>query len=446
MEKQYWNSDDMQDVMELDSIVEGSDPYEELSLSRDMEDENEDDLYNLEAAATAAIEAESQKSGKVKQERNSEDDYLAMFGSLPAHHRLPQNAHPTQAQLQSIYDRIHYGSEAEQKQAKTEMLGILSSYILSLVSSKYGTYAQHHREELMQQGYLGAMKGMNGYDPSKGAAITWFRIYIEHEIQEYINGMHHSTPYYTTATKLVSQFIERKKRNNEPYNEQDIMIETGLSLKTINKVIQVKNTSSVPMDAGAGYDIKSEREQPEEAVIRMERTQYLHNLLQAPHVLDPDEKICLMLRYGVDDDDPEIQVKYFALCEKEKREEEFLRRAMQNAATKVERESIKTKYSDFVTAGRSASDDDKNRSYARVTHLAQELYGLNLPKHEVSKKIPRALAKLKSEADRRKRAQACHRIRVNIESNIAGEIINKTTMMQDRDAVAAYFDTGIFVV
>ena len=66
-----------------------------------------------------------------------------------------------------------------------ELLGIMDSYLIHLISSKYSTYIERHMEELMSQGHIGILLGMKSYDPRLGKPTTWFSRFINHEIQAF---------------------------------------------------------------------------------------------------------------------------------------------------------------------------------------------------------------------------------------------------------------------
>ena len=419
------------DIMEKDSIDDYGDEPEDFCDEESGEDEEDEDEDPVLAArmpepgedAEDVDDLEHVKKA-VKRRNSSEDDYLS--GALPVHKRLPQDPKPTQAKLKQIYKDYHSGDPYLKDQATTKMLGIMSPYILGRITKKYGSYMANHLEDLQEQGYMGVLKGLPSFDPDKGRPTTWFIRYIDHEIQVYISEqIHNSSTYYAGHSKQVYKCIEERVRNGLPYTTEDIMIETGLPKKTIENILSVRNAAIAPMEGEASNTLKSNYETPEDAAIRTEAQELVHDLLNNTASLTYEEKVCLMLRYNIQDPDPEKMKKYIDYM------------STHNA------ESDDEDLDDSTVISMNAG---KMHSFTEVEKLAKAVYGLDISKYFASRLVPVALAKLKDEHGRLRRAKACHRIRTECQSNLTGEMISKVTMKKDQEAVAEFFDTGILKI
>lgn len=376
-----------------------------------------------------------EKAAKAKTKSKGNEDYLT--GSLSVHRRLPQDAHPTQEKLEKIYEDYHSGDTDRQEAAKVDMLGIMSPYILSRITTKYGSYMNNHLEDLQEQGYLGVMKGLPTFDPKKGRPTTWFVRYIDHEIQLYISKqIHNSSTYYATHSKQVYACIEERVKNGLTYTTEDIMIETGLSKKTIEKIINIKETTVVPMEGEVGGTLKSSYETPEEAIVREEAEELVHNLLQNTSGLTYEERVCVMLRYNIMDPDEDKMDKYLEYVRLHEADSEY-----------TDGDGFDDDYFEEKSSSRKvpslSMNTSKMHSFAEVEHLAKAVYGLDITQYMASRLVPSAIAKLRNEFGRQRRAKACHRIRTELQSNLTGDMISKVTMKKDQEAVAEFFDTGI---
>lgn len=229
-------------------------------------------------------------------------------GTFQVHNSLTLNPTPTKEDLVRIMESYHNGGKEERDEAQKEMLGILESYLLNIIMTRYYSYTRKHMGDLLQQGYLAIITGMKTYDPELGAPTTWFSRYIHHELQNYINTqVNHTTQHYSTATRKVMECIERKKKQNKPCTKKDIYLETGVPLKTIAKCLQLQEMTSVSLSSEESpADLSSDFIDPEE---------YVSNKIEQEHIADivfgsrdgkyistltEQEKDVIALRYGFD--------------------------------------------------------------------------------------------------------------------------------------------------
>ena len=416
------------DIMEQDSFFEGTDIHDafggdgteeqnddEMLCAASDEEDNMDEIPDSKRRGRKPAKADVGKVDTGKADAG--DDYLS--GALPVHKRLPQDPHPSKEKLKRIYDDFHSEDPERVDNAKKDMLGIMSPYILGRINMKYQSYMVHHMEDLMEQGYIGVLKGLPSFDPEKGMPTTWFVRYIDHEIQDYISRqIHNSSAYYAQHTKVINKCIEERKKKGMGYTVRDIMIETNLPHKTIEKVLQTQNAKSVPIDGEASVELVSAYEAPEDAAIRIEAEETVRNLLCKKGLLTREERICIMLRFGINDTDDTVMQKYLEMLRQDNSEE--------------------------VAALNRANG--KTRSFADIEFLAKRLYDMDIPRYLASRLIASATTKLKAEIGHQKRAKICHRIRTDMQSHLTGEMLSKVAMKKDQEAVAEFMATDIYTI
>ena len=110
-----------------------------------------------------------------------EDDINAPGDPFMVHNSLKLIPNPKQEDIIKQMELFRSGNDQQKKEAYEYMMGVLSAYMVKLIKEKYGNYMRKHMDEMMQQGYLGIMKGMRNYDPKKGKPTTWFIMYTINE-------------------------------------------------------------------------------------------------------------------------------------------------------------------------------------------------------------------------------------------------------------------------
>lgn len=230
--------------------------------------------------------------------------HLQHDSAFIVHNSLDLRPHATLSELLEIMENYKYG---DREKAQLDMLGIMDSYLIHLIMSKYSTYTDY-MEELMSQGYIGILVGMKSYDPHLGKPTTWFSRYINHEIQSYINSqINHSTQHYNSASKQVYACIDHKIKNKIPFTKGDIYRETGVPLKTIEKCMRIKQFTSVSINAGEKekelpsefgdplqfFEERSEREIVDDLI-------FGKNGIKSGSILTDEERECITLRFGFD--------------------------------------------------------------------------------------------------------------------------------------------------
>lgn len=355
----YYDTDDNDVMEENDEFYEGGG--------------NPDDMDDLEDPETVD-----------KTEKES-DDY-GLNSALYVHNRVNSKPRATTKDLEKIMTDFRSGDLEKRQQAIADMIGVLSSYVLKIIHDSYESYMRKHLSDMLEQAYVGIIRGMENYNPSMGRPTTWFKPFIHHEIQQYLNEqVNGSTPYYNAASKKVFAYIDKLMADGKTPSVKDIVIVTGIPAKTVEKCLRIKRRRQVPIDGTKdGMSLQSKYEQPEDTVIRKEREELVRDLL-SKDLLSPKERFCLVHNFGL---------------------------------------------------------DGRRMNKTEICALARE-QGIELEGYEVPKLINHALDKLRDEMGRRNRERCCMRIRADIEINLAGKLVPVDSRTSDNEAVMQYLKTGL---
>lgn len=344
--------------------------------------EDNDDLFGDEESQEMA-EDEDEPADK----RRKEPDEFNINSALYVHNRVNSNPHATTKELEEIMANFRSGDPVKRKQAIADMIGVLSGYILKLIQESYGSYMKKYFSDMLEQAYLGVIQGMENYKPLMGRPTTWFKPFIHHEIQKYLNEqINYSTPYYNALSKKVFAYIDKLTSEGKAPTVREIEIATQVPAKTIEKCLQIKRCKNVPIDGTKdGMTLQSGFEQPEESAIRKEREELARDLL-SKGLLTSKERFCLIHSFGLD------------------------------------------------------GKEEMNKT--EICELAKE-QGMDLDSYEVPKLINHGLDKLRDEMGRRNRERCCMRIRADIEINLAGKLVPVDSRMSDNEAVMEYLKAGL---
>lgn len=97
--------------------------------------------------------------------------------------------------------------DAIRKAATDDACVNLKGFIIYMIMHNFWTYVgTGHFWDMLQCGYMGVIKGMDTYDPSKACATTFFKTYIKCEITRYITEfLNGSTVHYATTLAKVKK-------------------------------------------------------------------------------------------------------------------------------------------------------------------------------------------------------------------------------------------------
>lgn len=200
------------------------------------------------------------------------------------------------------------GDTARKKAAMEELCNRLDSFIGMVIYREYRNYFRD-REDLFQCGRLGIIKGMEKYNPEKGAPTTFFYSYIRHEIQDYINSSYNNTSiYYETVSGRLRRAEEEIEASGKKCDDVLLSELSGMPLSTVKRSKSLKymmsNFNAGAKDENGDFYIDAEREFLwEESAEDIFLEHSLNDTVRArmSSVLSDDEKTVMGYIYGFDE-------------------------------------------------------------------------------------------------------------------------------------------------
>ena len=221
-----------------------------------------------------------------------------------------QKKNPSMEYLLQIKEDYDSGVSRKREEAMLRMAGVLDGYIHELLNTNYKTYMPKYKDDLEMAAFEGIIKGLKSYNPEKGKPTTWFDRYIRHEITNFINCEHNTTPYYEQQARIINKEIEKWESQGITPSVTDISIATGISGKTIIKVQQIKTANnSLPFESGSEEttSLRANIPTPEEAIIDKEQSEFLEDLIYGKKrkdgtregsVLTEEQRMCILYAFG----------------------------------------------------------------------------------------------------------------------------------------------------
>ena len=198
-----------------------------------------------------------------------------------------------------ICEDFNSGDEERHKYAIECAVDELRSFVHYVIKKKYSTYGKYY-EDLVQEGTVGIIKGLEKYNPKKSLPTTFFNLYIIHEMSKYIDTeVNKTTSHYSSNLTKINRAIDKFEQNGKKWNENDIAIETGLNMETVIQCLHIKeykNEMHYETDEILEANISEHGDSPEQAFVKNER---LETLYKAIGTLLPEEITVLKYRYGL---------------------------------------------------------------------------------------------------------------------------------------------------
>lgn len=201
----------------------------------------------------------------------------------------------------------HSGDEKRVMQAKEDACANLKGFIVYMIMRNFWTYCHNYFQDMLQCGYIGVMKGMDAYDPSRTMPTTFFKTYIKCEITrfitEFLNG---STVHYATTLGKINKAKRYFESLNIEYNDTTLAEYLGISLVSVKEALasQEAAISVNYQDEFAGvaddspYIAKNAAfKSPEE---ELEEQDLIDVLSEAMQKLTNEEREAISMRFGLE--------------------------------------------------------------------------------------------------------------------------------------------------
>lgn len=209
------------------------------------------------------------------------------------------NGNVIQQKFIDIMKKYHSGDPALQMEAKEEALAELEGYVHHIIKKQYSTYGKYY-DDLVQEGKIGIICGLDKYDPSRSMPTTFFNFYIVHEMSKFIDTIvNRTTSHYSSNLSKINKTIDKFEKEGREWGPADIAIELGMNMETVIQCLAIqdrKNEVYYESDEILEQQISERGKSPEEQYLENER---LSALYQAINSLDDTAKRIIMMKYGV---------------------------------------------------------------------------------------------------------------------------------------------------
>lgn len=180
-----------------------------------------------------------------------------------------------QVKFEKIMEMYHHGN---QEMAKYLALQAMENYIKSLMKKQFPTYVTNYFEDLLQEGYMAVLEGLETYDVKRAKPTTFFRFYIVHNMTEYITRfVNESTAHYQKNNQLIRQVERKYEKNHKEATDADIAIELGMNIETIKatRKIDGKTLNHIESTDNDFFSNQMEEKSPEEIILESEKRKAL---------------------------------------------------------------------------------------------------------------------------------------------------------------------------
>lgn len=199
-----------------------------------------------------------------------------------------------QVKFEKIMEMYHHGN---QEMAKYLALQAMENYIKSLMKKQFPTYVTNYFEDLLQEGYMAVLEGLEAYDVKRAKPTTFFRFYIVHNMTEYITRfVNESTAHYQKNNQLICQVERKYEKNHKEATDADIAIELGMNIETIKatRKIDGKTLNHIESTDNDFFSNQMEEKSPEEIILESEKRKALADKINS---LPEVERVVLKMHF-----------------------------------------------------------------------------------------------------------------------------------------------------
>ena len=199
-----------------------------------------------------------------------------------------------QVKFEKIMEMYHHGN---QEMAKYLALQAMENYIKSLMKKQFSTYVTKYFDDLLQEGYMAVLEGLETYDVKRAKPTTFFRFYIVHNMTEYITRfVNESTAHYQKNNQLIRQVERNYEKNHKEATDADIAIELGMNIETIKatRKIDGKTLNHIESTDNDFFSNQMEEKSPEEIILESEKRKALADKINS---LPEVERVVLKMHF-----------------------------------------------------------------------------------------------------------------------------------------------------
>lgn len=144
-----------------------------------------------------------------------------------------------------LYELYHSNDPFLSMKSRELVVLYYKNYVYSLIDSYFHAYMMDYKEDLYQCGAVGLLKSLVHYDGTY-TIMTYSRMYIIHEMTGYVYYLKNiPSTHYAKVRRLVVNAEEKLEKEGKLPTDEDIVKETGLSMKTVKRERQLLNRSGM---------------------------------------------------------------------------------------------------------------------------------------------------------------------------------------------------------
>ena len=281
------------DEVAEDSFHYGDDDDEdeiiEADFTEDEEDIDSDEINSEDLELASDLDLDDFESFE-----DEESD-----GTKKRVYKVSERAEEIRKRFIGICEKYNSGNPEIKKEGINEAIEELKSFVHYVIKKKYSTYGKYY-EDLVQEGVVGIIKGLEKYDPTKSLPTTFFNLYIIHEMSKYIDTeVNKTTSHYSSNLTKINRVIDKFEQEGRKWNATDIAVQTGLNMETVIQCLHIKdykNEMYYETDENLESKISEHGDSPEQQFVKNERLAILYRSIGT---LLPEEIQVLKYRYGL---------------------------------------------------------------------------------------------------------------------------------------------------
>lgn len=197
--------------------------------------------------------------------------------------------------LEDLVTDYHSGDPKRQKAALELALKSMDNFIKYRVSKKYARFTDMYFDDLVQCGRLAVVKNFPNYKPSKGSLCTYFAIYIDEEIINFLSDMMWcGSRYFNNRAKAYEKAVEKLENAGVEPDMVGISDLTDFKLSTIQNMRTVIAISN-PVKLGEAFSLATAEEDVSEIIAENETYEHLYDCI---NLLSSAERYIVLSTYG----------------------------------------------------------------------------------------------------------------------------------------------------
>lgn len=242
--------------------------------------------------------------------------------------------------------------DAIRKAATDDACINLKGFIIYMIMHNFWTYCKGHFWDMLQCGYIGVIKGMDTYNPSKACATTFFKTYIKCEITRYITEfLNGSTVHYASTLAKVKKAQRHFENIGVEAKESAIAEFLGISPTSVREALASQEAAinvnfQEEFENSTGEEAKAANNSYMNPERYMESKELVEAVERELNLLTQQERTVIMLSIGFEGEP--LSPKQISM--KTAMSLDTVKALRQNAINKLHSSSLRNLYDDTYKA------------------------------------------------------------------------------------------------